>query len=353
MDLIIFFVSLSILVFFHELGHFVTARKNGVRVDEFGLGLPPRIWGKKVGETIYSINALPIGGFCKMYGEDQAEVKGSKDRSFTYKKPWQRSIILLGGVTMNLILAILIFCGVYYVTGIPVEMNKVKVNEVAKNSPADVAGMSKNDYIFEINGKEVKTSKELIEIALNNKGKEVTLRISGKQCKDCLVKIMVRENPPEGEGSMGVVISSTEMKKYPVWQIYKGISPGFKEAYYWAKIILGGLGDMIGGIFTGKIPKDVAGPVGMYQVTSDVRKESGLLGVMHFFGVVSVNLAVVNLLPFPALDGGRLMFIGIEKITKRRVNEKVEATVNAVGMSILLGLLLLVTIGDVIRLINK
>ncbi|MFA7676344.1 MAG: site-2 protease family protein, partial [Candidatus Shapirobacteria bacterium] len=134
MDLIIFIVALSILVLVHELGHFFAARKNGVRVEEFGLGLPPRIIGKKIGDTIYSINWLPIGGFCKLYGEDG---DGKGGNSFNHKKPWQKLIIVLGGVFMNLVLAILIFSVVYTILGVPTETNKVKIIGIAKNSPAE------------------------------------------------------------------------------------------------------------------------------------------------------------------------------------------------------------------------
>jgi len=352
MDLIIFFVALSVLVFFHELGHFIMAIKNGVRVDEFGLGLPPRLFGKKVGETIYSVNALPIGGFCKLYGEDAIEVKDSKNRSFAYKKPWQKSLILVGGVTMNLILAILIFTGVYYVTGIPSELGKVKVEEVVSGSPADLVNLEVGDMILKVSGVKVLTSKDLIDKVAESKGKEVELVVEKKDGQEASVMVLVRDNPPEGEGSMGVIINSIEMKKFPIWQAYKGVWHGFEEAYFWGKVIIEGLGKMIAGVLTGQVPKDVAGPVGMYQATASVRKESGILGVMHFFGVISVNLAVVNLLPFPALDGGRLVFVLIEKISGKKINEKVEATANAVGMSILLGLLLLVTVGDVMRLLK-
>jgi len=342
------------LVLVHEFGHFIAARRNGVKVEEFGLGLPPRIWGKKIGETIYSMNWLPIGGFCKLLGEDSIEVKGKnknlKKRSFAYKKPWQKIVILAGGVTMNIVLAVAIFTAVYYVTGIPTELGKVKVEVVAENSPASEAGIRVGDFVVAVDGERVKETKELIEKVDKYKGGPVELGIETIEGKTERTMVLVRENPPEGEGSMGVVITSTEMKKLAWWEGYRGIWQGFKEAYFWGKTILGGLGDMVVGIFKGEVPKDVAGPLGMYQVTATVREESGLLGVLQFFGIVSVNLAVVNLLPLPALDGGRIMFVLWEKISGKKIDEKFEATANAIGMSFLLGLLLLVTVGDVVRL---
>ncbi len=349
MDLIIFIVALSILVLVHEWGHFMAARKTGVKVEEFGLGLPPKIIGKKIKGTIYSLNWLPIGGFCKLYGEDPTN-PGEKDKkeSFFYKKPWQKLIIVLGGVFMNLVLAIAIFSLVYSILGVPKETDKVKVLEVVKNSPADISGIKENDWVVAVNGVEVKTPNQLTDEVAKYKGKKVKLTINDKE-----VLVEVRENPPVGEGSMGVAISNTEMVKLPWYQFYEGIKAGFEEAYYWGEIIFGGVIKMIGGLLSGNVPKDVSGPIGMYQATSSINKNQGLLAVIHFFGIISVNLAVVNILPFPALDGGRIIFVIYEMITKKRANQKVESVVNNIGMLILLSLILLVTIGDVTRILGK
>ena len=349
MDLIIFIVALSILVLVHEWGHFMAARKTGVKVEEFGLGLPPKIIGKKIKGTIYSLNWLPIGGFCKLYGEDPTN-PGEKDKkeSFFYKKPWQKLIIVLGGVFMNLVLAIAIFSLVYSILGVPKETDKVKVLEVVKNSPADISGIKENDWVVAVNGVEVKTPNQLTDEIAKYKGKKVKLTINDKE-----VLVEVRENPPVGEGSMGVAISNTEMVKLPWYQFYEGIKAGFEEAYYWGEIIFGGVIKMIGGLFSGNVPKDVSGPIGMYQATSSINKNQGLLAVIHFFGIISVNLAIVNILPFPALDGGRIIFVIYEMITKKRANQKVESVVNNIGMLILLSLILLVTIGDVTRMLGK
>jgi len=170
---------------------------------------------------------------------------------------------------------------------------------------------------------------------------------------DRFVQAEVREKAPDGEGLMGVVISNTEMQKIKWYEFYKGIGAGFKEAYFWGKIIGGGVYQMVAGLLTGNVPKDVSGPIGMFQATSNIRNNQGILAMIHFFGVVSVNLAVVNILPFPALDGGRIVFVLYELLTKKRANEKLEMIVNNVGMMILLGLILLVTVGDVARIFVK
>ena len=350
MDLLIFVLALSVLVLVHEWGHFIAARKTGVKVEEFGLGLPPRIFGKKIKGTIYSLNWLPIGGFCKLYGED-GDGKGTD--AFNHKKPWQKMLIVLGGVIMNLVLAIVIFSVVYTIVGIPKEIDNVKIVGLSKDSPAEIAGLKTGDTILKVGDVEVKKADELISEIEKYKGKNVELEIMDKeQTQRSVLTIQVRENPPEGEGAMGVAVSNTELEKIPWYRIDKGVVVGFKEAYYWGKIIFDGVMKMIGGLLTGNVPKDVSGPIGMYQATSAINKNQGFLAVIHFFGIVSVNLAVVNVLPFPALDGGRIIFVIYEMLTKKKANQKIEAVVNNVGMLFLLALILLITIGDIRRVIG-
>jgi len=346
MDLIIFIVALSILVLVHEFGHFFAARRTGVKVEEFGLGLPPRIFGKKFGDTIYSINWLPIGGFCKLYGEDG---DGKGGNSFNHKKPWQKLIIVLGGVLMNLVLAIVIFSTVYTILGVPKETDRVKIISVSKNSPAEMVGLKEGDIVLKVAGTEIKKPDQLTDEVLKHKGQKIDLVINDNK----LVNVEVRQNPPEGEGSIGIAISNTELVKVPWYRIDEGIKAGFKEAYFWGKIIAGGVYKMISGLFMGQVPKDVSGPIGMYEATSSINKNQGFLAVVHFFGIVSVNLAIVNVLPFPALDGGRIIFVLYEMLTKKKANQKLEMIVNNIGMILLLGLILLITVGDISRVLKK
>lgn len=349
MDILIFVLALSILVLVHEFGHYFAAKITGVKVNEFGLGLPPRIFGKKIGETVWSLNWLPIGGFCSLYGED-GDKQGS--RAFNNKNPWQKALIVLGGVLMNLVLAIVIFTTVYAIMGVPKETDKVKIIGVAQNSPAQEAGLKEGDWVRKVGEMEITRGSELTAEVEKYKGREIVLSIN-RGGEDLEVGVMVREKPPEGEGLMGVVISNTEMEKVAWWQFYKGIGAGFKEAYFWGEIIFSGVAKMVGSLFAGDVPKDVSGPLGIYEATSSIRNNQGLLAVVHFFGIVSVNLAVVNILPFPALDGGRIIFVLYELIFRKRANEKFEVAVNNFGMLVLLTLLLLITVGDVTRLINK
>jgi len=375
MDILIFILALSILVLVHELGHFFAAKITGVRVNEFGLGLPPRIVGKEKWGTLWSLNWLPIGGFCSLYGEDPSSApaglrNGEAEFSFQNKNPWQKMLIVFGGVMMNLVLAVLIFTIVYAILGVPRETDRVKIIEVAKNSPAEMVGLKEDDWIKSINGVEIKKGSDLTAEVEKNKGKEVELIVGNgreeggvgngrdrsvhdRSVHDRSVQIRIREKAPEGEGLMGVVISNTEMEKIKWYEFYKGIGAGFKEAYFWGKIIVEGVFKMISGLFSGQTPKDVSGPLGMYEATSSIRMNQGFLAMVHFFGIVSVNLAVVNILPFPALDGGRIIFVLYELLFKKKANKKFEALVNNFGMMILLGLMLLVTVGDVRRIFVK
>lgn len=351
MDFLIFFIALSVLILVHELGHYLAARASGVRVDEFGLGLPPRIVGKKKWGTVWSLNWLPVGGFCKLFGEDNSEKGASSSKeSFVTKNPWQKGLIVIGGVTMNLVLAIIIFAISYSITGVPKESGRVRVVEVAKNSPAERAGISSDDIVLKVGDKEVKKAEEMTAEVGKRKGEKIGLTVEREGQRQDL-SVDIRKEAPAGEGLLGVVINSSEVEKIKWYQFYKGVGAGFREAYYWGKVIIEGLGKMIGGLFVGEIPKDVAGPIGMFKATQTIRAQQGFLALVHFLGIISVNLAVVNILPFPALDGGRIIFVVYELITKKRANQKLEMTVNNIGMLILLSLIVLITIGDIKHLI--
>jgi len=346
MDIIIFIVALSVLVLVHEFGHYFAAIKTGVKVEEFGLGLPPRIFGKKIGETIFSLNWLPIGGFCKLYGEDG---DGKGEKAFNNRKPWQKLLVVLGGVLMNLVLAITVFSMVYSILGVPTETERVRIAGVSENSPAAVVGLKEEDWVMEVNDKVVTSAKEMTDEVARFRGQQVSLLVN-RDGELLTLSVEVRDNPPSGEGGMGVAISNTEMVKIKWYEIHKGILAGFKEAFYWGKIIGSGVFTMISELFSGRVPKDVSGPLGMYQATTSIKKNQGMLAVVHFFAIVSVNLAVVNILPFPALDGGRILFVIYEMIFRKRANQKFEAAVNNFGMLVLLSLIFLITAGDVIRI---
>jgi len=371
--LVVFLVILSILIFVHELGHFLVAKKAGIKVEEFGFGLPPRVWGKKIGETIYSLNLLPIGGFVRLYGENEEEPskKENISRQFLTKPKKVRAAVAVAGVIMNFLLAVVVFSIIYTKLGIPTQTEQVKVVGIASSSPAEEAGLKENDTVLLVQSIQIKTTQEFIDLVQKYAGKEIVLEIFREKDNPCREKVLgaypgikiscsgenlvlyvtPRENPPEGEGPLGVAISNTEIKFYPLWQMpFRGAVEGIRESLAWASMIVAGIGQMLYKLVTaGVVPADVAGPVGIFQLTGQVAK-TGAYSVLQFLGVLSIHLAIINILPIPALDGGRLLFIGIEAVTGRRVKTKVEAYIHQIGMIFLLLLILLITVNDLSRL---
>lgn len=349
---VVFLAILSILIFVHELGHFLVAKKAGIKVEEFGFGLPPRVWGKKIGETIYSLNLLPIGGFVRLYGENEEE-RGKKEnvsRQFLTKPKKIRAAVAIAGVIMNFILAIVVFSIIYTQLGIPRQTDQVKVMEVSAGSPAQTAGVRIDDIILKAAGTPIESTLEFISITQENLGQKISVEIS-RQGENTVLFMTPRENPPEGEGPLGVAISNTEIKFYPFWQMpFRGAVEGIRESLAWTSMIVAGIGQMLYRLVTaGVVPADVAGPIGIFQLTGQAAR-TGIYSVLQFLGILSINLAIINILPLPALDGGRLLFIGIEAVTGRRVKTKVEAYIHQIGMIFLLFLILLVTINDLSRL---
>jgi regulator of sigma E protease len=355
-DIVNFIVILSILVLVHELGHFFAAKKAGIWVEEFGFGLPPRLFGKKFGETLYSINLLPFGGFVRLHGENTEESITKPGRAFLNKSKMVRSGIILAGVIMNFILAIFAFSVFYTFTGIPdgtVETGQVQVVGIAKDSPAGQSGLQDGDIVTKIDDTSITTSGELISTVNDNLGHEITMTVE-RNGETKQIITTPRENPPEGEGALGIAISSTRVQYLfpPLWKrLPLGIYYGFKEAIFWGGVIISGLFTMIKSLFMGHVPSDIAGPAGLLALTSEVTKQ-GFFATVNWLGIISVNLAILNVIPFPALDGGRLLFIFIEKIFGRRVLPKVESIIHTVGFALLILLIVAITVREV-RLISQ
>lgn len=358
--ILVFLVILTFLVLIHELGHFLTAKKFGIKVEEFGFGFPPRVFGIKRGETLYSVNALPIGGFVKLYGEDDAgsgsiKIKNKKsnlksgdlDRAFFTKPIWQRIVVVTAGVAMNFLLAIIIATYLLSTQGIPQDGKNVRITEVSQNSPASAAGIKVGDIIESVDSVKVENTEALVNQTQGKLGEEITLNVK-RGGETVPVKLTPRENPPKGEGSMGVAIEHNVIfQKYPFPQ---SIFYGTKQAASDSVLVVTGFVDMIKTLVVKQsVPEGVAGPVGMAQLTGEFVK-IGPEAVLSLVYMLTLSLAVLNILPIPALDGGRLFFILIEAITRRKVNPKYEAYAHMAGIVLLLGFLLLVTYKDVLRI---
>lgn len=360
MFVIAFILILALLVLIHEFGHFIAAKKQGILVEEFGFGFPPRVWGKKIGETLYSINLLPIGGFVKLYGEEYHEEKGAnedklKDRAFVNKKPWQRAIVVIAGVLGNFFLA-WVLISYLFTQGVPTPTNDILVESVQPNSPAKIAGLKTNDHIVALvdprDQKQTKltSSDQFISLtrSIAKENKDILFLVK-RNGHDIQFNIKPRSNPPAGQGPLGVVITSFVDKKYP-W--YQAPFYGLKHSFEITGRIASELVKTIFQFATLKNTNvDVAGPIGIARYTNDAIK-FGNNAVMEFIALLSLNLAVFNILPFPALDGGRLAFIVYEWVTKRRVNKKVEQYANMTGMALLLTLAAIISISDVIKLFS-
>ncbi len=346
-SIFVFFAVLSLLVIVHEFGHYIVAKKNGIWVEEFGFGLPPRVFGKKIGDTIYSINALPFGGFVRLHGEMTEDGVTKPKMAFLNKSLWVKTGVITAGVIMNFLLAVVAFGIVYSFTGIQRDIKVVKVLNIATNSPAQDAKLLVGDIVKKVDGEEVKSVSEFISKIETKKGKKVKLDL-----EDRVVTITPRLNPPAGEGPLGVSITNTETYFAPVWQRpFLGAYYGTKEALFWGKNVVLGFVNIFTELFQGRSPKDVSGPVGVFAVTTEVAK-TGILPLINLIGIISVNLAVLNIIPFPALDGGRLLFIVIEAVLGKKVAPKVEGVIHSVGMAILLLAILAITIKDVRGLIS-
>lgn len=353
-----FIIILSVLVLVHEAGHFIMAKLFGIKVEEFGFGLPPRIGGIKFGETLYSINWLPIGGFVKLYGEDEAgsgsvkvskkEIKDDLGRAFFARPIWQRFTVIFAGVFMNFVLAVALLSFLFAVVGVPIPGNKVNVDVVVKNSPADKAGLKVGDTIESIGGTPITSTTQLIAITRKHLGEKLIFKVEDQKSKIKEIQITPRKVYPPTEGAMGIAISQNDtIKKYP-W--YEAPFVGTKEAIHETSLIANGLVMIVVQIFTkGSVPSDVAGPVGIAQLTGVV-VSNGIYAVLSFVALLSLNLALVNVLPIPALDGGRLLFIVIEAIFRKKVNQQVEGYAHMIGMAVLLGLIALITLHDLYRI---
>jgi regulator of sigma E protease len=369
LTLIIALFSLIALMVIHEFGHFIIAKKFGVIVDEFGIGYPPRIFGKKFGETIYSINLLPLGAFVRIRGEEGLDEKDSQGagasvlglddyRSFTSLAIWKRIMIVLGGVIAFWIAAIIIFSIVFGMgADIPIGDQdisgltnpQVKIIYVSQNSPAEISGIKAGDILIEAKTAEseaVKINKisDFQNITKNNLGKDISLTIN-REGKNLELSLNPRLTWPEGEGPAGVAIerTATLIEKYPLY-----MAPIKGAAYTWEITVnaVKGLYQVFANIFSGKgVPQgaEFAGPLGITVFLARAM-DYGIGYFLYFIGVISVFVAIFNLFPIPALDGGKFVFLIIEKIRKKPVSAKIEQNITIIFFILLITMSIFITI---------
>ncbi len=382
-SIILFLLILSFLVLSHEFGHFIFAKLSGVKVEEFGLGLPPRalgvytekgkkkfIFGSKeieTEQTIYSLNLIPFGGFNKIYGE---EVKGEKElkdpKSFASKSLPTRTLIISGGILVGILAAVVIFYFILGFSGFSTQQgllfdykflfgsqnNFPMVASVLEGSPAEAAKLLPYDLVLTINGQELKSAKELIEIIRNNEGKEVFLTVKNLKTKENREIIVIPEiEPQETAAKIGIGIQEVAEIKYEGFfgKVFAGFLHSANLVHYSFTAMYG----LIKASFLSKsispLASQTTGIVGIFAITKMTIQEVGLGEVFNLVALLSLALAITNLLPLPALDGGRLIFLGYEAVFKKRVSPIFERKVNAAGLVGLILLYILITYKDILQ----
>ncbi len=367
MTILIFILIISFLVFIHELGHYLVARRHGVRVKEFGIGYPPRIkrlftWKG----TAFTINAIPFGGFVKLEGEDydpQNPPDKPSPTAFYAKPPKSRIAIMVAGSLANILFGMAAFSMVFGVLGIPRFLEgRPRIEQVAPGSPAAEAGLTADQEIlgFRLREEFVETPliDDVVEFVDLNRGETVTVVTTGAcqgyECPEIAheaeLTLRTESETPAGEGSMGVVFSDFFLEKGP-WatRIWQGIVYGVREALALGVLIVVAVVDLFKQIFTaGTVPAGVAGPVGIvHQASQTSLLSRGWAPLLEFSGMLSINLGVMNLLPIPALDGGRVLFVMLEKIFGRKRIQAIEGYVHYGGFLLLLGLIILISFKDI------
>lgn len=344
------------------------AKRNGIGVEEFGFGLPPRIWGKKIGETIYSVNWLPFGGFVKLVGEDPTDHRRDQKNSFYVKSTWQRTQVVVAGVVMNLLLAVLIFYIILAAIGFKVSLpllvdhefkfvnqsRQVLVVDVSKDSPAERAGIKPSDSIVEINGERIGAIEKLQQKIRSAEGQELTILLENPVNNETReVKSTPKLSEELQAPALGIGLGELVVLKYETLgqKLFSGFAHSYNTIEYSGRVLARIIGFSIAQRDITPVSEGVAGPVGIASITSQA-VSLGPISVLQLFGVLSLNLAILNILPIPALDGGRFAFLMFEVVTRKRVHASFEKWVHTIGFALLIGLILLITYNDILKLIR-
>jgi regulator of sigma E protease len=358
MEIVIAILMFAVLVLVHEFGHFITAKRAGVRVDEFAIGFPPRLFSFKRGETTYSLNLLPLGGYVRMPGEngEMTNEQGEPDpRTFAAQSAGKRAIILVAGVTMNFIFAWAIYTGLFAFQGQP-SPDYIFISTVVAHSPAQAAGLMAGDRIEAIDGTTVTTDDTVVHTAIldainadksNSATVPLTITVlrNGKQL---VLKVNAIRNPAPNQGNVGVEYE--QHFKYigvPLWQ-----TPfvGFQQIGENFALEGQGIHEILAGVI--KPSQAVAGPVRIVQYAGEASSQ-GIAAALGFMAFLSWNLAVVNLLPIPGLDGGRLLILCVEVLRRgKRLAPEREALINLAGMVFLLSLIAIITVNDISQIVS-
>lgn len=343
-----FLVIIFVLTLAHELGHFLTAKASKIRVDEFAIGFPPRLFSIKRGETAYSLNAIPLGGYVKMAGEEDPDVAGS----LASKNIAVRILVLSSGSLMNLLLPLLLF-SIAFMVPHDVLNEPVMVREVAPDSPAERAGIRPGDTILRVNGQVINSRFDLARFVQLYLGKEMKILVEHDDGTTDLAPVTPRWQPPEGEGAIGIAFdveaalaNGTVTRQHePFW---RAIPIGVRSCIQTLVIIKNGLFSMISGTET----LELTGPVGIAQITGEIAR-AGMSPLLEFAAFLSINFAIINIFPLPALDGGRIAFVLLEWVRRgKRIQPKTEGLIHMIGFALLMVFFVAITYQDIVRIVS-
>lgn len=348
------------LVTVHEFGHFITAKLSGMYVEEFSIGMGPQLFAKKWGETRYSLRLLPIGGFVRVLGEDieEEERKGIEkidvpaERRYQNRPVWQRMIFAAAGSIMNIITAIVIFAVMFMIIGIavPIENPDTTIYALTENGPAAEAGLEPGDKIISVAGQPVSTWEEMNALVMHASTEEPTAVTVERQQEQFTVEIQPVLSEDGSRSLLGVYAQTAERQAVgPI----KSLQLGCTATWQMTTAMV----DVLGDLFTGKInimdeEEGLTGPVGIVQII-DQSTKAGWIYVFNLAALLSINLAVVNLLPIPSLDGSKLLFLFIEAIRGRAIDPMKEGYINFIGFSLMMLLIIFVTYKDILRLFTS
>ena len=351
-----FILVLGLLIFVHELGHFLFAKLFGVRVLKFSLGFGPRVTGKIIGETEYVISAFPLGGYVKMFGENRDEQQiadEDKNASFAHKPVWQRFIVVLAGPLFNLLFAVLLFFLVFTFVGIPTAVDTTRIGKVNDNSPAAKAGVHKEDTIISIDQKETRGWMDVLEAVKNSQGKPIHMVVARGSEKLNLELVPTLDTVKNVFGEKVeqrymIGIMKADELTYEKSNIFGAFGSACRQTWMYISLTVMGFVKIIQRVVPAS---EIGGPILIAQIAGEQMK-AGWMNLIYFISLLSVNLGILNLLPIPVLDGGHLAFLTIEALRRKPMNERTQIVAQQVGMGLLGSLMIFVFYNDIVRLFH-
>ncbi len=335
---------LGVLIFIHELGHFAVAKWSGIRVEKFSLGFPPTLISKKKGETEYAIGVIPLGGYVKMAGENPGEETKGEPYEFMSKPVWKRFLVILAGPFMNFVLAVIVLAGLYLVRG----KDMVTVGQVLEDGPAEQAGMKSGDVILSIDGIEIESFYQMANRIIYPRVEEpitVTWMRDGQKFTETIVTYKGWRQTGGDSIAVGQIGISPGFPKYEPLGFFGAMAAGFNQTIYYVEEIY----HFVVGFFTQRTKaSDLGGPVLIAQVAGEAAR-IGIAALLDFLALLSVNLAILNILPIPVLDGGHIVFLFLEKLKGSPVSIKARLVAQQIGMALLLVLVIYITFNDISR----